>query len=274
VTVNTRRLIGGLRRAELVAGDRASDVKLELPTTPDDHGQVPTSPERLRRARSRTKPADDLTNRLQRTYLVEILNHVDFPADRARISRTALAGRHPAARRKRSRHATLRVDAAAPIGVLAAHRAAFWPTVRNYAALDFAPAPGLNVFAGRTRKVRATCSKRSPCSRPASRFRARREVELIRDGAARRKSPARPRIRPARSALHASSHRQRARKAFDVTMPPVGRGVLGPRAVVTFIPATCNSSRAVPRLRRNVSLNGALAASAPPAYYRDLARYR
>ena len=33
VTVNTSALIGGLRRAELVAGDRASMVKLRSPTT-------------------------------------------------------------------------------------------------------------------------------------------------------------------------------------------------------------------------------------------------
>ena len=54
VTVNTSALIGGLRRAELVAGDRASMVKLESREQhADDHGQIRYYRQRLRRTRSR-----------------------------------------------------------------------------------------------------------------------------------------------------------------------------------------------------------------------------
>ncbi len=79
VTVNTAALIGGLRRAELVAGDRASMVKLEIAnntlmiTAKSD--VTGNAYEELEVEQS----GDDLTIAFNARYLVEILNHVDSP---------------------------------------------------------------------------------------------------------------------------------------------------------------------------------------------------
>jgi DNA polymerase III subunit beta len=79
VTVNTSALIAGLRRAELVAGDRASMVKMAV-----SHSQL------IITANSDTtgnayeeleveQSGDDLTIAFNARYLVEILNHIDAP---------------------------------------------------------------------------------------------------------------------------------------------------------------------------------------------------
>ena len=79
VVVNTQALIGGLRRAELVAGDRASMVKLEIAnqtlmiTAKSD--VTGNAYEELEVEQS----GDDLTIAFNARYLVEILNHVDSP---------------------------------------------------------------------------------------------------------------------------------------------------------------------------------------------------
>ena len=54
VTVNTSALIGGLRRAELVAGDRASMVKMAVSSAQlDHHRELRHDGQRLRRTRGR-----------------------------------------------------------------------------------------------------------------------------------------------------------------------------------------------------------------------------
>jgi DNA polymerase-3 subunit beta len=79
IVVNTAGLIGGLRRAELVAGDRASMVKLEIAhdtlmiTAKSD--VTGNAYEELQIEQS----GDDLTIAFNARYLVEILNHVDSP---------------------------------------------------------------------------------------------------------------------------------------------------------------------------------------------------
>jgi DNA polymerase-3 subunit beta len=79
VAVNTSALIGGLRRAELVAGDRASMVKLEVAnntlmiTAKSD--VTGNAYEELEVEQT----GDDLTIAFNARYLVEILNHVDSP---------------------------------------------------------------------------------------------------------------------------------------------------------------------------------------------------
>ena len=79
VTVNTAALIGGLRRAELVAGDRASMVKLEIAnntlmiTAKSD--VTGNAYEELEIEQT----GEDLTIAFNARYLVEILNHVDSP---------------------------------------------------------------------------------------------------------------------------------------------------------------------------------------------------
>ncbi len=79
ITVNTARLISGLRRAELVAGDRASMVKLAIA----DQTLIITANsdvagnayEELEVEQS----GEDLTIAFNARYLVEILNHVASP---------------------------------------------------------------------------------------------------------------------------------------------------------------------------------------------------
>lgn len=79
VTVNTAALIAGLRRAELVAGDRASMVKLEVSnsqliitansdTTGNAYEELDVE-----------QMGEDLTIAFNARYLVEILNHIDAP---------------------------------------------------------------------------------------------------------------------------------------------------------------------------------------------------
>jgi len=79
VTVNTAALIAGLKRAELVAGDRASMVKMAVSnsqliitansdTTGNAYEELDVE-----------QTGDDLTIAFNARYLVEILNHIDAP---------------------------------------------------------------------------------------------------------------------------------------------------------------------------------------------------
>ena len=98
MTVNTSALIGGLRRAELVAGDRASMVKLAIANqtlivtaNSDISGNAYEELEV-------EQTGEDLTIAFNARYLVEILNHVKSDADGRRVSRAAFAGGDSAAR--------------------------------------------------------------------------------------------------------------------------------------------------------------------------------
>jgi DNA polymerase III subunit beta len=79
VTVNTSALVGGLRRAELVAGDRASMVKLAI------HNQtlvVTASSDVSGNAYEEIEveqEGEDLTIAFNARYLIDILNHVKTP---------------------------------------------------------------------------------------------------------------------------------------------------------------------------------------------------
>ncbi len=79
MTVNTSALIGGLRRAELLAGDRASMVKLAI------SGQqliITANSDATGNAYEELEveqTGDDLTIAFNARYLVEILNHIDSP---------------------------------------------------------------------------------------------------------------------------------------------------------------------------------------------------
>jgi DNA polymerase-3 subunit beta len=79
VTVNTSALIGGLRRAELVAGDRASMVKVAIA----DGQLIITANSDIAGNAYEELPVEqmgeDLTIAFNARYLVEILNHVDSP---------------------------------------------------------------------------------------------------------------------------------------------------------------------------------------------------
>lgn len=145
---------------------------------------------------------------------------------------------------------------------------------RNYPALDFTPAPGLNVFAGPNAQGKSNLLEAIAMLATGKSFRARREAELIRDGAQRAEIAGEARIPAGTIFLHAAIVRvgNGARKTFDVNGSPVGfAGFLGRARVVTFVPADLQLVTGGPALRRTF-LNGALAQLAP-AYYRDLARY-
>lgn len=145
---------------------------------------------------------------------------------------------------------------------------------RNYAALDFTPAPGLNVFAGPNAQGKSNLLEAIAMLATGKSFRARREVELIRAGAARAEIAGAARVPAGAIDLHAAIVRTGAgaRKTFEVNGSPVGfAGFLGRARVVTFVPADLQLVAGGPALRRTF-LNGALA-QLSPAYYRDLARY-
>jgi DNA replication and repair protein RecF len=145
---------------------------------------------------------------------------------------------------------------------------------RNYRALDFAPAPGLNVFVGANAQGKSNLLEAIAMLATGKSFRARRESELIRTGAARAEIAGDARIPAGAIVLHASIVRLAggARKTFDVNGAPVGFArFLGRARVVTFVPADLQLIAGGPALRR-AFLNSALA-QLSPAYYRDLARY-
>ena len=145
---------------------------------------------------------------------------------------------------------------------------------RNYAALDFTPAPGLNVFAGPNAQGKSNLLEAIAMLATGKSFRARRESELVRDGTELAEIRGTAQVPAGEIFLHASITRvgSGARKAFDVNGATVGFArFLGRARVVTFVPADLQLIAGGPALRRTF-LNGALA-QLSPAYYRDLARY-
>jgi DNA replication and repair protein RecF len=145
---------------------------------------------------------------------------------------------------------------------------------RNYAALDFAPAPGLNVFAGPNAQGKSNLLEAIAMLATGKSFRARRESELIRDGTDRADVRGEAIVPAGSILLRASITRagNGARKMFDVNGATVGFArFLGRARVVTFVPADLQLIAGGPALRRTF-LNGALA-QLSPTYYRDLARY-
>jgi DNA polymerase-3 subunit beta len=79
VTANTSALIGALRRAELVAGDRASMVKVAVANqqliVTANSDLAGNAYEELEVEQA----GDDITIAFNARYLVEILNHIDSP---------------------------------------------------------------------------------------------------------------------------------------------------------------------------------------------------
>ena len=145
---------------------------------------------------------------------------------------------------------------------------------RNYAALDFAPAPGLNVFVGPNAQGKSNLLEAIAMLATGKSFRARREIELIRDGAPRAEIAGEARVPAGAIGLRAAIVRSAggARKTFEVNGSPVGfAGFLGRARVVTFVPADLQLVAGGPALRR-AFLNGALA-QLSSGYYREFARY-
>ncbi len=145
---------------------------------------------------------------------------------------------------------------------------------RNYPALDFTPARGLNVFVGPNAQGKSNLLEAIAMLATGKSFRARRESELIRDGTALAEIAGEARIPAGAIFLRAAIARSAggARKTFEVNGSAVGFAhFLGRARVVTFVPADLQLVAGGPALRRTF-LNGALA-QLSPVYYRDLARY-
>jgi DNA replication and repair protein RecF len=145
---------------------------------------------------------------------------------------------------------------------------------RNYATLDFAPAPGLNVFAGPNAQGKSNVLEAIAMLATGKSFRAHRESELIRTGASRAEIAGDARIAAGGVRLRCSIATTPAgtRKSFDLNGASVGFArFLGKARVVTFVPADLALVSGGPAIRRTF-LNNALA-QISPTYYRELARY-
>ncbi len=145
---------------------------------------------------------------------------------------------------------------------------------RNYTALDFTPAPGLNVFAGANAQGKSNLLEAIAMLATGKSFRARRESELIRAGTTRAAIAGDARIAAGSVRLHCAiaTTGGATRKSFDVNGASVGFArFLGQARVVTFVPADLHLVSGGPAGRRTF-LNSALA-QLSPTYYRDLARY-
>ena len=146
---------------------------------------------------------------------------------------------------------------------------------RNYGALDFAPAPGLNLLVGPNAQGKSNLLEALAMLATGKSFRAHRESELIRAGAERAEIGGEARIAAGAIRLRCTITRMPAgtRKSFEVNGGAVGFArFLGRTRVVTFVPADLQLVSGGPALRRSF-LNGALA-QLSPVYYRDLALYQ
>jgi DNA replication and repair protein RecF len=146
---------------------------------------------------------------------------------------------------------------------------------RNYVSLDVEPAPGLNIFFGANAQGKSNLLEAIAMLATGKSFRAHREAELIRNGAALSEIAGDARMAAGRVRLRCTLDRTTGgmRKTFDVNGAAVGFArFLGRARVVTFVPADLALVSGGPALRRTF-LNVALA-QASPAYYRDLARYQ
>ena len=146
---------------------------------------------------------------------------------------------------------------------------------RNYASLDFQPAPGLNLLAGANAQGKSNLLEALAMLATGKSFRAHRESELIRRGTERAEIAGEARIVAGEIRLRCAIARSPAgtRKSFEVNGGAVGFArFLGRTRVVTFVPADLQLVSGGPALRRSF-LNGALA-QLSPTYYRDLALYQ
>lgn len=147
--------------------------------------------------------------------------------------------------------------------------------MRNYAQLEFEPAPGLNVFVGRNAQGKSNLLEAISMLGTGKSFRTARERDLIREGLeiASISGEAHVRAGTVRLACTISATARGTRKMYSVN----GRGVryarfLGSLRVVTFVPADLQLVVGSPAARR-AFLNGALAQEGP-GYYHALARYQ
>jgi DNA replication and repair protein RecF len=147
--------------------------------------------------------------------------------------------------------------------------------VRNYAALEFAPEPGLNVFVGPNAQGKSNLLEAIALLGTGKSFRTSRDSEIVRSGlpAAALSGEARVAAGRVRLSCTLTLAGGTLRKIYAVN----GRGVryasyLGQMRVVTFVPSHLQLVSGPPSARRSL-VNAALAQESP-AYYGALANYQ
>jgi DNA replication and repair protein RecF len=146
--------------------------------------------------------------------------------------------------------------------------------VRNYASLEFAPAPGLNVLAGANAQGKSNLLEAIALLGIGKSFRTAREGEIVRDGTSAASLSGEARLAAGEVRLSCSLTRSPSglRKSYAVN----GRAVryaayLGTMRVVTFVPAHLQLVSGPPGLRRAL-VNAALSQE-DRGYYAALAAY-
>jgi len=146
--------------------------------------------------------------------------------------------------------------------------------VRNYAALDFAPQPGLNVFVGPNAQGKSNLLEAIALLGTGKSFRTARESDIVRTGLPSATLTGEARVVAGSVRLSCTLNLGAAglRKVYAVN----GRSVryasyLGQMRVVTFVPAHLALVSGPPSARRSL-INAALAQESP-AYYGALASY-
>jgi DNA replication and repair protein RecF len=146
--------------------------------------------------------------------------------------------------------------------------------VRNYASLEFAPEPGLNVFVGANAQGKSNLLEAIAMLGTGRSFRTTRDREVIRDAQESATIAGRARTRAGTMQLACAVvlGKTGVRKRYTVNGSPVRyAGYLGRARVVTFVPHDLELVVGPPG-RRRALLNAALS-QARPTYYPALARY-
>jgi DNA replication and repair protein RecF len=147
--------------------------------------------------------------------------------------------------------------------------------VRNYAQLDLAPAPGLNLFVGDNAQGKSNLLEAIAMLGTGKSFRTTRDTDIVREGMELAVVRGEAQVRAGAIQLVCTivKSARATRKSYTVN----GRGVryagfLGKIRVVTFVPRDLLLASGPPSLRRSL-LNEALAQD-DARYYREYARYR
>ena len=147
--------------------------------------------------------------------------------------------------------------------------------VRNYAALDFQPAPGLNLFIGDNAQGKSNLLEAISLLGTGKSFRTSREADLIKTGleVASISGEALMNHGSIRLGCTITSTARGTRKMYTVNGDSVRYAkFLGAAKVVTFVPADLQLVSGTPSGRRSM-LNLALSQDSPQ-YYHHLARYQ
>jgi DNA replication and repair protein RecF len=146
---------------------------------------------------------------------------------------------------------------------------------RNYAELEIAPAPGLNVFIGANAQGKSNLLEAIAMLGTGKSFRTSKDVDTVRYGAERAvvSGEARVRAGTVNLACTVAKGPVSTRKTYTLNRSDVRySNFLGRLRVVTFVPTDLLLAGGAPSLRR-AFLNVALSQE-EPRYYRELVRYR